>query len=231
LIVLGGTCDIRSDKGEWLGVGSRADVFSGIAWGVYLPRGTRFTLTASTERFEVAHAWVPTDRDFAPVVVRPDDCRVELRGGESASRQINHIIPPGFPCHRLVSCEVYTPGGNWSSYPPHKHDERRVDADDKLLEADLEEFYYYKIRRAGGYALQRVYTGDRRLDATVAAYTDDIVLVPEGYHPVSAPVGYDCYYLNFLAGSDQSLANTDDPEYAWVKETWERLDPRVPMVT
>jgi 5-deoxy-glucuronate isomerase len=181
----------------------------------------------------VAHGWAPTDEDHAPRLVTPDDVEVELRGGGQASRQINRIVPPGFACHRLVCVEVYTPGGNWSSYPPHKHDEHRVGPDGVLLEADLEEIYFYKIDRPGGFALQRVYTGDGRLDETVAAATDDVVLVPEGYHPVSAPPGYTVYYLNFLAGSAQSLAATDDPAHAWVKASFARagLDPRVPVVT
>ena len=101
----------------------------------------------------------------------------------------------------------------------------------ELLEADLEEFYFYKIDKPRGYALQRIYTDNRSLDAVVVAHDGDIVTVPEGYHPVSAAYGYDCYYLNFLSGSAQSLACTDDPDYAWVKETWTSLDSRVPLVS
>ncbi len=103
--------------------------------------------------------------------------------------------------------------------------------DGELLEADLEEFYCYKIAKPGGYALQRIYTDDRALDATVVAHDGDIVTVPEGYHPVSAAYGYDCYYLNFLSGSAQSLACADDPDHDWVKDTWTGQDSRVPMVT
>jgi 5-deoxy-glucuronate isomerase len=127
--------------------------------------------------------------------------------------------------------EVYTPSGNWSSYPPHKHDVHRVDAAGRILEADLEEVYFYKLDRAEGYAIQRVYTADRRLDEVMLARNNDVVLVPEGYHPVASAHGYTTYYLNFLAGSAQSLANSDDPEHAWIKETWTSKDPRVPVVT
>ena len=107
----------------------------------------------------------------------------------------------------------------------------RQDAGGAVLEADLEEFYYYKFDRPAGFAVQRVYTADRAVDATVTARHDDVVLVPAGYHPVGAAYGYTCYYLNFLAGSAQSLANTDDPNHSWVKTTWTSQDPRVPLVT
>ena len=149
---------------------------------------------------------------------------------DNASRQINSILPPGFDCQRFVVVEVYTPGGNWSSYPPHKHDIHRVDDNGKVIEADLEEIYFYKLDRPEGYAYQRVYTDDRHIDAVMMAQNHDMVLVPEGYHPVVSAHGYTTYYLNFLAGSAQSLANADDPAYAWVKETWTGIDPRLPIV-
>ncbi|MCH7662852.1 MAG: 5-deoxy-glucuronate isomerase, partial [Chloroflexi bacterium] len=145
--------------------------------------------------------------------------------------QIKNIIPPGFDCDRLVAVEVYTPSGNWSSYPPHKHDEHRLDSKGELVEADLEEIYFYKIDRPEGYAIQRVYTADRHLNEVIMAQNDDLVLVPEGYHPVVSAHGYTTYYLNFLAGSSQSLANSDDPEHAWIKDTWAAQDPRLPVVT
>jgi 5-deoxy-glucuronate isomerase len=231
LVVLGGRCAVRSQRGEWPNLGRRPTVFSGMPYALYLPRRTSFTLEARTDGVEVAHCWVPTDQDHTPRLVMPQDSQIEIRGGGNATRQINTIFPPGFPCHRIVAVEVYTPGGNWSSYPPHKHDVHREDAEGGILEADLEEIYYYKFDRPEGFAVQRIYTGDRALDVVVVARDNDVVLVPEGYHPVSAAYGYTCYYLNFLAGSAQSLANTDDPEHAWVKEAWTARDPRVPLVT
>ena len=186
---------------------------------------------------EFAVAWVPAPEGYGPTLMTPADIEVEIRGGDHATRQINRLLWPGFPCQRLVIVEVYTPGGNWSSYPPHKHDVHRVAPDGTLLEADLDEIYYYKIDRPEGFAIQRVYTDDTSplqqagfpIDATVTARTDDVVLVPEGYHPVTSPVGYTTYYLNVLAGTAQSLANVDDPQYAWVKDTYRSTDPRVPI--
>jgi 5-deoxy-glucuronate isomerase len=163
-------------------------------------------------------------------LVTPAEVAVEIRGGGNATRQINKMIPPGFDCSRIVVVEVYTPAGNWSSYPPHKHDQHRLDEQGNLIEADLEEIYFYKIARPSGFAYQRIYTADKRLDELMLVRDSHLVLSPEGYHPVVAGHGYDCYYLNMLAGSAQSLAASDDPDYAWVKETWKDQDPRLPLV-
>lgn len=230
LVVLGGVGRVRTSRGEWPVVGRRADVFSGMPYGLYLPPQTRFSVRAETDRLDLACGWCAATGLHPPRLVTPDAVAVEIRGGGNATRQINSIFPPGFPCERLVAVEVYTPGGNWSSYPPHKHDIHRVDAQGQLLEADLEEIYFYKIHPPEGYALQRVYTSDGRLNVTLVARHNHVVLVPEGYHPVAAAPGYDTYYLNFLAGSAQSLANADDPAHAWVKTTWRETDPRVPLV-
>ena len=236
IVVLGGTLSVASSCGEWRALGVRKTVFEGFPAALFLPRRTAFTVSADTN-CEFAVTWAATDRDLSPRVVSPGDSPVEIRGGDNATRQINGILPPGFPSHRLVIVEVYTPGGNWSSYPPHKHDVHREDAAGNVLEADLEEVYYYKIDKPGGFACQRVYTdaasplqqAGAPIDAVILARDGDAVLVPEGYHPVVAAPGYNCYYLNVLAGSAQSLANVDDPAHTWVKHQYRGLDPRVPL--
>ncbi|MBI5565991.1 MAG: 5-deoxy-glucuronate isomerase [Chloroflexi bacterium] len=236
LVVLGGQLNVESNRGAWQNLGSRASVFAGLPTALYLPRETSFTATAVTD-VEFAVAWAKGEVDFPPRLVRPGDIEIEIRGGDHATRQINRIMPPGFPCARLVIVEVYTPGGNWSSYPPHKHDVHKVQSDGTLLEADLDEVYYYKIDRPEGYALQRIYTDPESplqragypIDAAVIARNNDVVLIPEGYHPVSSPVGYTTYYLNVLVGTAQSLAATDDPNFAWVKDTYQTRDPRIPI--
>ncbi len=236
LVLLGGRLNIESNRGIWQEVGSRPNVFSGLPHALYLPRETSFTVTASTES-EFAVAWTAADSDFPPRLINPQEIDIEIRGGDHATRQINNIIPPGFPCSRLVVVEVYTPGGNWSSYPPHKHDVHRLGEDGRLLEADLDEIYYYRFDHPEGYALQRIYTGPESplhqagypIDAVVIARENDVVLVPEGYHPVSSPPGYTTYYLNVLSGSAHSLAAVDDPQFAWVKDTYQKKDPRLPI--
>ena len=236
LVMLGGVVDVRSNRGVWSSVGGRSDVFAGLPHALYLPPHTSLTVSAVTD-CEFAVAWVASEAEHAPVLVTPGDVKVEIRGGDHATRQINQMMPPGFPCERLVVVEVYTPGGNWSSYPPHKHDVHVVDDAGRLVQADLDETYYYKIDRPEGYAIQRVYTDAASplqqagfpIDAAVIARNDDVVLIPEGYHPVSSPVGYTTYYLNVLAGSAQSLAAVDDPNFAWVKGSYQSRDPRVPI--
>jgi 5-deoxy-glucuronate isomerase len=236
LVVLGGSLNVHSNRGEWNGLGQRSSVFSGLPYALFLPAHTKFSVQAVTD-CEFAAAWTAADKEYAPRLVRPSDVTVEIRGGDNATRQINRIMPPGFPCSRLVVVEVYTPSGSWSSYPPHKHDVHKVNPDGSLLEADLEEVYYYKIDRPEGYAFQRIYTGadsplklaGHPFDCVVMARDNAAVLVPEGYHPVTSAPGYNTYYLNILAGSAQSLAASDDPQYAWVKGTYRSRDPRVPL--
>ncbi len=224
IVALGGTFSVESSKGNWSGIGERAHVFAGMPWALYLSLGTRYRLVADTD-CEVAFCYSHAEKSFPPRLVTPDDVEVEIRGGGNATRQINHILTPAFPAGRLLIVEVYTPGGNWSSYPPHKHDEHRPPG-----EVDLEEIYYYKVEGANGYAIQKVYTKDRRLDETLTVRDGELVLIPEGYHPVVAAHGYNVYYLNALAGSARSMAASDDPDYAWVRPTWKEKDPRVPVV-
>ena len=231
LVWLGGVARVESSRGRWDRVGRRPHVFAGMPYGLYLPPDTTFAIEALGEGVELGYGWCRARGGHPAQLVRPEQSAVEIRGGGNATRQINSIFPPGFACDRLVAVEVYTPAGNWSSYPPHKHDVHRVDAAGRVLEADLEEIYFYRTERPEGYAFQRIYTADRRRDEVVLARDRDLVLVPEGYHPVAAAHGYNVYYLNFLAGSAQSLANADDPAHAWIKQTWTDTDPRVPVVT
>lgn len=236
LIVLSGRVSVESNRGQWSHIGRREDVFQGLPSALYLSRQTSLTVYAESA-CEYAVALAPTEEDHEPRLVTPRDIAVEIRGSDHATRQINSIIPPGFPCQRLVVVEVYTPGGNWSSYPPHKHDVHRLNADGSVLEADLEEVYFYKLDRPEGFAVQRVYTdpdsplqqAGHPIDELLLARNNDAVLVPEGYHPVSSPPGYTTYYLNILAGSAQSLANSEDPRHVWVKQTYQTPDPRVPV--
>jgi 5-deoxy-glucuronate isomerase len=231
LVVLGGVGSVSSSRGEWAGLGKRANVFAGMPHALYLPRRTTVAVTAESDVLEIAHAWAPSDEDHPPRRITPSDVAIEVRGGGGATRQINSILPPGSDCQRLVCVEVFTPGGNWSSYPPHKHDAHVVGANGNVLEADLEEIYLYKMADPRGWAVQRVYTGDRSIDEAVVVGDGDVVLVPEGYHPVAAAHGYDCYYLNVLAGSAQSLACAFDPDHERLRERTAPPDPRVPLVT
>jgi len=224
IVLLGGRCSVASSRGEWRNIGSRAHVFDGRPYTLYLPPRTQFAISTGTG-CDLALCFAKAEEDHEARLVPPDEVQVEIRGGGNATRQIHHMIRPEFPAHRLLVVEVYTPAGNWSSYPPHKHDVHNPPG-----EVDLEEFYYYRISRPEGYAIQKVYTRDRRIDATLTVRDGEMVLVPEGYHPVVAAHGYDVYYLNALAGSARSMAASDDPDYAWVRSEWREKDPRLPLV-
>lgn len=239
IVLLGGVCSVSSSAGKFGPFGNRPHVFAGMPYTLYLPISTEFELVAQRD-CDVAFCYCRAEEPHPAKLVTPEEVTVEIRGGGNATRQINHMLRPGFAAHRLLICEVYTPSGNWSSYPPHKHDVHNPPA-----EVDLEEIYYYRIAsaredapragaggngRAEGYAIQRVYTSDRRLDATLTVRDGELVLIPEGYHPVVAAHGYNVYYLNALAGSARSMAAADDPQYAWVRQTWTTQDPRLPLV-
>jgi len=225
IVVLGGRCSIASNRGTWRGVGRRPNVFSGMPYALYLPVSTVFEITAETQ-CELALCYSKATESHDAQLVTPNDVEVEIRGGANATRQINKILRPEFAAHRLLIVEVYTPGGNWSSYPPHKHDVHNLPA-----EADLEELYYYRIDRPEGYAIQKVYTRDKRLDFTLTVRDREMVRISEGYHPVVAAHGYNVYYLNALAGSARSMAASDDPDFEWVRGEWRHTDTRLPMVT
>lgn len=231
IILLSGNYSVITNKGSWETTNGRSSVFSGIAHSLYLPRHTSFTLIAISDVLDIAYAWVATTKDFTARFKTPEEAAIEIRGGDNATRQINSLVEPGFGCDKIVAVEVYTPAGNWSSFPAHKHDERKLDANGNVLEAELEEIYFYKIDKPEGHAIQQVYTDDRSLDEVMKVKTNHSVLVPKGYHPVVAEHGFNCYYLNFLAGSDQSLANTPDPNHVWIFDSWKGTDPRIPMVT
>jgi 5-deoxy-glucuronate isomerase len=222
IVPISGDATVTAEGASWE-VGGRADVWSGLPRSLYLPRDTPFEISG---RAELAFCCAVARHRFQPVAIPPEAVTIEVRGSGNATRQISHIVPPEFPADRILVVEVYTPAGNWSSYPPHKHDVHNPPG-----EVDLEEIYYYRIDRPEGYAIQRVYSSDGRLDETITVRDGDLVLIPEGYHPVVAAHGYNVYYLNALAGSARSMAASDDPDYAWVRKEWTGKDPRVPVVS
>lgn len=215
LVPLGGRCSVTAAGQTWT-IGGRENPFSGQPWALYLPRESVFEVIAETP-LELAVTAARAERSFPPRVVTPDDVKVEIRGAGNAARQINHIIEPSFPADRLLVVEVFTPSGNWSSYPPHKHD-----VHDMPREADLEEIYYYRIGPPEGFGLQRLHTADGTIDAAYVIHDGDLLLVPEGYHTFAVAQGYTGYYLNVLAGDEpvRTMQPSDDPAFAWVRETW-----------
>ena len=228
VIPLSGSCTV-STSGETFALTGRPNVFTGPSDFAYVPVDSTLRVESPAGgRFALPSA--KATRSFPARYGRVEDVPVELRGAGQASRQVhNFCTPDTFEADKLMAVEVITPGGNWSSYPPHKHD---VHTDD---EQQLEEIYYFEIARAGmGY--QRVYSSgeDRQIDVLAEVRTGDVVLIPYGYHgPSMAAPDYHMYYLNVMAGPDAErvwLFN-DDPAHAWVREGWadEAIDPRLPF--
>jgi 5-deoxy-glucuronate isomerase len=215
VVPLGGRCTVKSNGETWT-LGERDSVFTGQPWALYLPLGSDVLIHAETA-CEIAICTARADEQFPARLISPDDVDIEIRGAGNACRQINHIIKPEFPAHRLLVVEVFTPSGNWSSYPPHKHD-----VSDLPREADLEEIYYYRIDPADGFGLQRLHTADGTIDQAYVIHDGDLLLVPEGYHTFAVAQGYTGYYLNVLAGNEsvRTMQPSDDPRYAWVRGTW-----------
>jgi len=222
-VLLGGTCLADWGQGSQH-IGNRKNVFDGFPYAIYLPTRNEVTFRANTT-CEIAECRVPSEARLEPRLITPHDVVSSLRGGGNASRQIVDVMMPIFPADKLMVIEVYTPGGNWSSYPPHKHDENNPPA-----EVDLDEIYYYRIRQPQGFAFQHLYSRETSSECTVKARDGDAVLVRNAFHPVVAGPGYDVYYLNFLAGSSRALAVTEDSQHVWIRSTWKETDPRLPLV-
>jgi 5-deoxy-glucuronate isomerase len=225
VLPLEGGCTVTVD-GEKFDVTGRSGVFGAATDFVYLPRDAEVTITGSG-RFALPSA--KCERRLPARYGPADDVPVELRGAGNCSRQVNnYCLPQTFEADRLLVCEVLTPGGNWSSYPPHKHDEARDG------ESELEEIYYFEVA-GGGMGYQRVYgTENRPIDVLAEVRSGDVVLIPHGWHgPSMAAPGYDLYYLNVMAGPgrDRAWLICDDPAHGWVRDTWDTqsADRRLPF--
>ena len=227
IVPLAGTASVALGDQQWK-LGGRASVFDGLGHCLYLPVDSDASLTAVTD-LEVAVAAAPATERHEAVLVTPDDTPIELRGGGNASRQVNSLMLPAFPADRLHVIEVWTPGGNWSSYPPHKHEH------DHEGEAELEETYYYRLRDPEhGWALQRVYSPERDFDLVQTVRDGDLLLIPWGYHTTVAAHGQDLYYLNVLAGPapQRTLQAFQDPSLKAAQDEWPAtgLDTRLPLI-
>jgi 5-deoxy-glucuronate isomerase len=206
LVLLSGRASAGADGQDFGTIGLRRTPFEGKPFALYVPPGASVRLTAVTA-CELAVCSAPGKGGLPPRLIRPDDVGEELRGVGTNSRTVRNVLPASAPAEWLQVVEVLTPGGHWSSYPPHKHDAQRPS------ETQLEETYYHRLARPGGFAFQRVYTDDRSLDETMTVEDRDVVLVPRGYHPVSAAHGFDLYYLNVMAGPVRRWQVTQAPGY------------------
>jgi len=226
----GCTVEVTGQTYELVG---RDAVWNAVTDYLYLPRGVTATVRSETGgRFALPGSKATTDLPVRHCSAA--EVITGLRGTGNCSRQVNnYALGNTLETSHLLVCEVLTPGGNWSSYPPHKHDEHTEN------ERALEEIYYYEVRPAAngttGMALQRAYSSPGKdFDVCIEVGSRDVMIMPHGYHgPSVAAPGYDLYYLNVMAGpaEDSTWLMTDDPHFTWIRETWEDadIDPRLPM--
>jgi 5-deoxy-glucuronate isomerase len=235
VLPLAGACSVTCD-GEAFALEGRDGVFSGVTDFAYVPRDARVEIASDGGgRFALPSARAQRRLDARRVAA--GDVAVELRGAGRASRQVNNFCAPeALQADRLIAVEVLTPAGNWSSYPPHKHDEERPGQ-----ETALEEIYLFEVADgpsgSPGFGYQRVYGSGpgREIDVTAEVRSGDAIVMPHGSHgPSMAAPGYDLYYLNVMAGpGERAWRFTDDPDHAWIRSTWEgeEIDPRLPMTS
>jgi 5-deoxy-glucuronate isomerase len=208
LVFVTGKGQVMVDGKDFGELGGRMSPFDGAPAAVYVPAGADWRVSATTD-LELAVCSAPGGGEYpARVIEVPAQI---TRGKGSNTRYVTNILPEDSPANALLVVEVITPGGNTSSYPPHKHD-----ADDLPNESLLEETYYHRLKPPQGFAMQRVYTDDRSLDEAMAVEDGDVTLVPRGYHPVATVHGYDLYYLNVMAGPKRTWKFHNAAEHEWL---------------
>jgi len=238
VVISGGGVEVDDAGARTFDLPGRTSPFEALPWSMYLPASRPAVVRGRPDgssrdgRVSIAIAEAPPSAASSaarePFVIGPDDVEIEIRGAGNATRQINKIVRPETAADRLLVVEVLTPSGNWSSWPPHKHDQ-----DDMPSEAVLEEIYLYRFERPGAWGLQRLYRADRSRDCVFEVHDGDCVFVTDGYHPFVASHGDAAYYLNALAGDRRTMACSFDPNLDWVRGTWAAMapDPRVPLVS
>ncbi len=208
---------------------SRESVFAGLPHVLYLPPGTTWTISARSD-CTFAHGGAPAEGRLPLRLIRPGEMRVELRGEASAARQVSHLLGPDQPAERLLLYEVYTPGGHWSGWPPHRHDGQGGSL-------YIEETYHYRISPQEGWAVHRNYCPEDGqgggYDELLLARDGDVILAPRGYHPVAAAPGSNVYYLNFMAGEavgeERRTPPIDDDDWAWMRQDWTGRAMKLPI--
>ena len=211
LVLVSGTARLTIDGKDFGEIGERMSPFDGAPWAGYAPAGSRYALTATTA-LELGVCSAPGGAGFPAKLIPPGAHPQIARGKGSNTRYVTNIMPEDDrSANALLVVEVITPGGNTSSYPPHKHDQ-----DDLPAESYLEETYYHRFNPPQGYGFQRVYTDDRSLDEVVLVEDGDVVMVPRGYHPVATLHGYDSYYLNVMAGPRRVWKFHNEPQHEWL---------------
>ncbi len=214
LVILKGNCLAKAGNVTFDHL-ARKDVFSGRATAVYVPRSSRYKITETAgQEAEVAVLTAAAGKAYEPFVVRPEEIVVNHRGALNYQRDVHDIIVENGEgrVDRIVVGETFTYPGQWSSYPPHKHDTYNPPA-----ETEMEEIYHFKMKPREGFAAQLIYISDGSVREAYMVSDGDTVAIPVGYHPVAAAPGYQLYYLWVLSGNrGRQLIMNDDPNFAWI---------------
>jgi 5-deoxy-glucuronate isomerase len=214
-VILGGKGNFTVEGEVFTNVGGRPNVFSGKPHSVYIPAGSSYSITAQ-DRLEVGLTSAPSDLKTAPYVIGPEKVTSGVWGAANFSRNFHQILTlagqPDLPAARLIVGETYTPSGNWSTYPPHKHEK-----DDLPREAYHEEMYFFKVSPADGFGMVRYYNSE--IDTGFIVRDNTILMAPNGYHTTNSAPGYSSYFLWSLAGNLRIQATVDDPALGWVART------------
>ncbi|MBN1119536.1 MAG: 5-deoxy-glucuronate isomerase [Anaerolineae bacterium] len=214
-VIMGGKGAFAVNGSTFAGVGGRPNVFSGKPHSVYIPCGADYSITANGS-LEVALCSAPSDLETDPYVIGPDKITTGVWGAANFSRNFHQILTstgqPDLPAARLIVGETYTPSGNWSTYPPHKHEK-----DDLPNEAFHEEMYFFKVNKPEGFGMTRLYSNG--MDEIYTVRDNTILMIPSGYHTVVSAPGYTTYYLWILAGNHRTQAVVEDADLDWVGKT------------
>jgi len=212
IVALTGKVNLTDTEQTFNNIGTRKSVFEKIPTdSVYVSNDRTFEVEAVSQA-RIALCYSPSEKQLPTRLIKASDNIIENRGKGNNKRLVHNILPDSDPtANSLLVVEVYTDSGNWSSYPPHKHDK-----DNLPEESLLEETYYHELNPRQGFVFQRVYTDDRSLDETMTVENEDVVMVPVGYHPVGVPEGYTSYYLNVMAGPTRVWKFYNDPDHEWI---------------
>lgn len=210
LLILGGRCSVKGKGFEFNNAGERSNVFEGPATCIYVPKNNSFTITAETE-VSLVVCKSPCEKSYKPAIINPEDVVIKNLGKPGWEREAHFILDERTDADMLYIGEAYVKGGQWSSYPPHKHDD-----DNMPIEAETEEIYYYEFKDPRGFGIQKVYTLEGDIDETYTVKSGDFVEIPRGYHPYHSAPGYDSYYLWIMAGKDRGFYMTTDEDHKWL---------------
>lgn len=210
LLILGGKCTVEGAGFKYENIGERETVFDGNATCVYVPRNTEFTITAVGE-VSVAVCKCPSTKDHKPALINPADVIAKDMGKPRWERHAMFILDERVEADQIYIGECWVEGGQWASYPPHKHDDMNMP-----IEANTEEIYYYEFEKPQGFGIQKVYTLEGDIDETYTVKSGDFVEIPRGYHPFHTAPGYKSYYLWIMAGPVRGFYMTTDENHKWL---------------